>query len=559
MKGWFSTRVGDRDYQAGWESGQIERSQIEADFKITVNDLDDLLRLRSGSADLSGTVLAPQLSEHVLTVTAGEFRLFDTDPRNVETWNMSYRMRLASQDGGQFRLEGTKVLHDDPGFDVWADTTTLYVRVNAERDSVSGAGILHLSAAGLLRELRTLKVIQEPDARKRRDYLKRFLAMFAGRLVHIYGPLDEDGRFWGKSVDRGPVEPKDGCTPDLVLWLDGRQRWRNDKRHDGEYARLQLTRFQGGDQGPVMLAPGFAMAARSFAMRTNPTNLVACLLDHKYDVWLFDYRASIELPSAHDYFTLDDIAREDWRDAVGEVVRRTNSEQRGVQVVGHCAGSVTFLMAMLDGLRGVRSAVCSQFTMYPRSWWFNRVKVRIPLPQFLQLLRVRTLSPGTQPRWWNKMLDVALTPVPVPRGERCGSALCRWVNLVYGMTHRHAQLNDATHRALVQSFGVGNLRSIEHLGLMIRKALVVESRGKNVYLPHADQLAIPIHFLVGRHNTIFSPATTDDTLHWLRRSNYPPSLYSVTELEDYSHLDCFIGEKAAAEVFPTIVDFLDST
>lgn len=556
MKGWFSASVGDRDYQGGWDRGRADGSPLRADLTIVVDNLTRLLDDRAGSGRLEGTVLAPKLSPHPLKVTDGEVRLFERDPQRVETWDMRYLMRTASVDGGHYRFEGVKVLHDDPGFDVWKDTTTLSVRILDEDDSASAAGVLRLSAINLFRQLRTLKVTGVPDAKRRRQYLLRFLAMFAKRLVHIYGPLDEDGRFWRRPVTRGPIMPKEGRTPDLVLWCDGQDNWHDDGTPPGRDAWLRLTRFKGGDKGPVMLVPGFAMSARSYAMRTNQTNFVAYLLDNQYDVWLFDYRACIELDSAKTLFTLDDIARKDWRLAVSEVLHRTGREQEGVQVVGHCVGSVTFLMAMAAGLTGVRSAVCSQFTMYPRSWWFNVAKT--PAAQLLRPLGIHSLSPDTDPTLWNKLLDIALWPLPVPRGERCGSALCRWLNLVYGMTHRHAQLNDETHRALVDSFGVGNLRSIEHLGLIFRKGRAVDIRSEDVYFQHPERLAIPIHFLVGKRNTMFFPDTTNETLHWLRRSNYPPSLYTYTEFGDYAHLDCFIGEKAALEVFPDIVQQLDA-
>jgi cholesterol oxidase len=559
MTGWFSTRVGDRDYQSGWDRGRVDGSRLEADLTITFDDLDELLRNAACPGHLDGTLRAPTLSPYALTVTDGEFRLFEPDPDHVETWNMRYRLRLASDEGRPYRFEGVKVIHDDPGFDAWADMTTLFVRILDDRDVALGAGILRVSAVDLMRELRTLRVLREANPLKRGRYLWRFLRMFAGRLRHTYGLLDEEGRFWGTRVTtREPVEPKLGRRPSLVTWCDGRGRWHDDGRRPGSDAWLQLTRFEGGPKGPVMLAPGFAMAARSFAMTTNNTNLVAYLLDHQYDVWLFDYRSSIELPSARTEFTFDDIAREDWPVAVREVLRRTRSEAKGVQVVGHCAGSVTFLMAMLAGLTGVRSAVCSQFTMHPRTSWFVRTKVRVPIPPLLRAYGVRTVSPDTERTWRNMALDVALAVIPIPRGERCGSALCRWVNLMYGMTHRHAQLNDATHRALVQSFGVGNVRTIEHLALIMRRGLAVDHSGENVYMAHPHRLAIPIHFLAGKQNHLFLPSSTEQTLQWLTTQNSPASLYTSTELRDYAHLDCFVGPHAEDDVFPVILQHLDA-
>ena len=69
-----------------------------------------------------------------------------------------------------------------------------------------------------------------------------------------------------------------------------------------------------------MLASGFAMSATSMLTPTIHPNLVELLLDEGYDVWLFDYRAGIDLPSADTQFTVDDIAYLDWPRAVDEVL-----------------------------------------------------------------------------------------------------------------------------------------------------------------------------------------------------------------------------------------------
>jgi pimeloyl-ACP methyl ester carboxylesterase len=559
LKGWFSTDVPDGEYEVGATRGRTEGSLLEAEVTVTFDDLEELLRQPASPGRLDGEVLAPKLSPFPLTVTGGEFRLFEPDRRHVETWNMRYSMALTSDEGGRrYRLEGVKVLHDDPGFDIWKDTTRLYVRILDHDGTSLGAGVLCVSLADLIRNLRTVRVLREPSPAKRTAYVGRFLRLWASRLLHTYAGLDEkDGRFWGNPrAKKKPVEPTPDRRADLIAWCDGREQWHDDGTPPGDDAWLQLTRFNGGSKGPVMLASGFAMAARSFALTMNKKNLVACLLEKDFDVWLFDTRSSIELESARTEFTLDDIARKDWPVAVREVLRRTQGDN-GVQVVGHCAGSVTFLMAMLAGLDGVRAAVCSQYTMYPQTSSFIKAKVRIPVPQLLQMLGFKTLSPNYGQTWKNKLIDTALAVVPIPRQERCGSALCRWVNLIYGMTHRHAQLNDATHRALVEAFGVGNLDTIKQLGLIMRRGIAVDHSGNNSYVEFPDRLAIPIHFLVGEHNYMFFPATTDTTLRWLGEHN-DPSLYTYTELPGYAHLDCFIGRNAADEVFPGIIDFLDA-
>ena len=85
--------------------------------------------------------------------------------------------------------------------------------------------------------------------------------------------------------------------------------------------------------------------------------------------------------------------------------------------------------------------------------------------------------------------------------------MCRWINAIYGCTHRHAQLNDRTHRALNEMFGVGNIKAIKHLALMMRKGLAVtEQGGKGYFADPGNMAEVKLLLLQGRHNYIFRPA-----------------------------------------------------
>ena len=81
-----------------------------------------------------------------------------------------------------------------------------------------------------------------------------------------------------------------------------------------------------------MLAPGYGNAARAFALDTVPKSFTEYLGEHGYDVWLFDYRASPDLPSSRTQFTVDDIAMRDWPAAIAHVRSETGAES--VQALG---------------------------------------------------------------------------------------------------------------------------------------------------------------------------------------------------------------------------------
>jgi cholesterol oxidase len=315
-----------------------------------------------------------------------------------------------------------------------------------------------------------------------------------------------------------------------------------------------LTRYRGGDKGPIVLVPGFAMQASSFAPPTIDTNLVEFLVERGYDVWLFDYRASIALPTANTSFDIDQVVTEDWPEAIAEVRRVTGAPT--VQALGHCVGSLSALMTVLAGTEGIGALVCSQFTVHPVTSRLNRTKNALHIVDAMHALHVRAMRPDARPTWQNKAMDAALAVVPFPRGERCGSPTCRWLNSIFGLTHHHAQLNDATHESFAEAFGWSNIVGLRHLSLISRKQQAVDAMGRDVYLPHVDRVTMPVLFVQGSRNHIFRPAGTQRTVEWLR-AHHDPSKIELFEHPDYAHLDMMVGKNASSEVFPRIVEFLD--
>jgi len=564
MRGYFSTQV-TRGFRAGWLRGRADGSSIDCTLTIDFEDLRETLEHPDRPARVSGTVDAPRLSPYELTVEDGEFILLERDDQRVETWHMRYRMRLLARDGRHYRLDGLKVLHDRPGFDAWWDTTTLYTTISDGGGSPLGVGIMRIRLADFLRQLRTIRVRNVIEPGRREAYLLAFVWLFARSLLRIYGgPLDEASRFpplpSGPECDQTPPPPPPAeralrLPAAESRWCDSTGGW-HQGAEPGRDAWLRLTRYQGGSKGPVVLAGGFGMSSSSFVTTTIAVNLPEYLVERDYDVWLFDYRASIDLPSACGEFTVDDIATRDWPVAVSEVLRVTGAAS--VQALGHCVGSVSLLMAMLAGMPGVRSAVCAQFTTHLVNSPVNRVKAALHLTEALHAFGTRRLAPNTRFDVPDVLLDLGLRALPMPSQERCGQAVCRWINAVYGCTHRHAQLNDATHQALNRMFGVGNIKSLEHLALMTRRGLAVDHLGRDVYLPHRERLRLPILLLQGERNYIFSPEGSARTLRWLQ-NGCDPSLYTRAVLPGYAHLDAVVGRDAARDVYPLILEHLDAT
>src|SRR6516165_9513447 len=128
MSGYFSTTVKD-DYQRGADRGEAENSPFTFTLTIVAEDLDKMVTEAAHEARMVGSVVAPALSPHPLTVNEGKFQLFVVDPDQPATRRMWYRMRLHADEGRVYFFEGFKVIADRPVTDVWHDTTTLYITV----------------------------------------------------------------------------------------------------------------------------------------------------------------------------------------------------------------------------------------------------------------------------------------------------------------------------------------------------------------------------------------------------------------------------------------------
>ena len=77
------------------------------------------------------------------------------------------------------------------------------------------------------------------------------------------------------------------------------------------------------------------------------------------------------------------------------------------------------------------------------------------------------------------------------------------------------------------------------------------------YFEHPERIAdTSLLLLQGSQNYIFHPVGTLKTLRWLTDAN-PRGDYQREVLHGYAHLDAIVGTRAAVDVYPRIVNFLD--
>jgi cholesterol oxidase len=557
MKGYFSTQAKtptpplqlDPIYQRGFDQGQTDNSPFQFTLTIASEDLDDMVSNPSHEARMVGTVLAPAISPQPLTVADGRFNLFTVDSNNVDTHNMRYRMKMVSEDGHTYYFEGFKVTHPDFVFQVWPATSTLYITIYDGESTASpilGKGILHIAPEDFARQLTTMKVTNAGSLTERLAAGARFARFFLGPLFDTYADVFVRPSVFNPNGPPRQKRPLRVGAPQVAFF----------KTEDG--VGLRLKRYQGGAKGPVMLSHGLGVSSLIFSIDTIETNLLEYLFAHGYDVWLLDYRSSIELPSATFQASGDDVATKDYPAAVSKVLELTGA--KSLQMVVHCWGSTTFFMAMLAGLKGVRSAVASQIATQIRTPLAMHLKTGLHLPSFLKAAGIESLTAyvGNHESLLAKVYDAGLKLYPVEIKNRCISATCHRITFMYAPLYEHANLNEETHDVLQEMFGVANMKAFMHLARLANTGRLVDFEGNDIYLTHSDRLAIPITFIHGANNECFLPESTEITLQDLAAAN-GNNLYKRRVIPGYGHIDCIFGKNAVNDVYPFILEHLEAT
>ena len=548
MRGFFSTSVRDGRYEDGEKAGQAENNAFAFTLTITTDDVNVLVSDPNHPAGMAGTATAATISPDPMTVSNGVFNLFVDDPGSVDTKLMKYAMTLTTTGGRVLSFSGFKVVHKDTALQAWPETSTLYTTIRDganETAPILGQGILHILPADFQKQMQTL---EEPGAASPAEQLQAaatFGQYFAQVTWRAYGGPFAGPTVFDKNAPPRKRRPLRVGPPEVYPFVTS----------DG--VTLRLTRYRGGSKGPVILSHGLGVSSLIFSMDTIDTNLLEFLYARGYDVWLLDFRASIDLEASKTPSSGDDVAQKDYPAAVATVREVTGATS--VQMVVHCWGSTTFFMAMLAGLEGVRSVVCSQIATEIRTPQTTTIKTGLHVPSFLQAIGVTSLTAYTdnEEGLLDKMYDAGLNLFGADVAKFCSSATCHRITFMYALLYEHAQLNQATHDALHEMFGIANMQSFVHLEKLTNAGHLVNDAGDEVYMSQLKRLALPICFIHGSLNQCFLPESTALTLAVLQAVN--GDRYERHVIDGYGHIDCIFGKNAAVDVYPIIADYLDRT
>ncbi|MGH3129330.1 MAG: alpha/beta fold hydrolase [Gaiellaceae bacterium] len=319
---------------------------------------------------------------------------------------------------------------------------------------------------------------------------------------------------------------------------------------------IQVRGERPATRGPVLLVHGAGVRANLFRAPVG-TTIVDALLDAGYDVWLENWRASIDLPPNE--WTLDQAAVHDHPTAVRTVVNETGADE--VKAIIHCQGSTSFMMSAVAGLvPEVKTIVANAVSLHTIIPPVSRFKIKRLLPL------IRPLTRYLDPQWGVEAPTATAKAIALMvrlTHHECDNAVCKMASFTYGTgwptLWRHENLNEETHEWIKGEFAHVPLTFFAQMARCVGQGHLVSVEGRPELPPdfvaQAPQTDARFVFFAGGQNRCFLPESQRRTFAFFDEQR--PGYHALHELPDYAHLDVFIGKDAGRDVFPLMLRELE--
>jgi cholesterol oxidase len=569
MKGYVT--FGETDYDRGFRKGKEDDTFLMFHLTITAEDVGRFLTDPQHEASAVGYVRCPALGDD-MPVENGIFNLFVDYTGRLDK-RMIYRLYLNHEEEGPLTLSGFKVIQDDPGQDVWADTTTLFTRllrghVGPEEEAtaeVFASGIIHIYHRDFLKQITTIRV-EAPTLAEKSEAWLQFGKAFFGPLWEVYGSRVAGGQTqtirYPREEDRSPREiplythegVKNAAHETITF----------NTEDDLGLSFERFTRAECDDV--VMIAHGLTTSTDMFIMPEH-YNLVSYLLDNGFtDVWSLDYRMSNRhsYNLTHHRMNMDDIALFDYPAAIATMRERIGD--RRIHVICHCLGAVSFTMSLFGkAVDGIASVIANSAALTPRVPAWSHLKLYVA-PFFVEYVLG---YPYLNPRW---SYDPGLSSGKIfskinSRFHReCNVPACHMLSLMWGSGHpalySHENLADVTHRRGGDLYGGTSMNYYRHVRKMVRAGRAVKydpsdpkyDRLPNDYFQYAREIETPVLFMTGEENRVFADS---NVYCYQKLEELVPGRHELHVFPRYGHQDVFMGKTNHVDIFPRLLKFLD--
>ncbi|RDW70881.1 uncharacterized protein DSM5745_08392 [Aspergillus mulundensis] len=503
----------------------------------------------------TGTVSCRALSRLPMRAISGELDFFVPDEQGTDSTTLSYTLPLRNVEGTELTLTGLKTIDLSSALSIprlWKATTTVEVHVTDARGERIGAGVVRIPGmSSLYRQMRTFHQTKKPA---HISMLVVFLLYFMFQLIVVFfHPLIS--RFWDRAHPRTQEKERSHGRD------SGKQR--PSAIHEivtSDNVKVKLDVYNAAktdsQQPPILFLPGITGLNPAHSIFTLPfqrCNMVEYFASRGHRCYVLTPRWGLDERVAGECTVFDsrlDIA------AALEYIGRA-SENSKPYIVAHCQGSVALSMALLTGtikadqILGITAN--SVFMNQVFAYW-NAIKASSPLlirayelldgPYFPIDFSTRTKSVS------QRILDFLLSLYPVPRRDRCSSPACHRTSFAFGLLWNHRNLDRRIHDNIDRFFTGTSTKSLEHITRMDSAGSCLDNNLNSLLtIENLENLrGVPILFISGSENEVFSPETTLKDYELLRRA-FGEGMYRRFLVDGYGHLDPIVGKNAERDVY----------
>lgn len=324
--------------------------------------------------------------------------------------------------------------------------------------------------------------------------------------------------------------------------------------HDGVKCNLKHLISSKVSKCPVLLVHGAGVRANIFNPPSS-NNIVSMLAEEGYDVWLENWRGSIDLEP--NFWNLDQVALNDHPAAVKKIVEISGSSE--IKAIIHCQGSTSFMISAVLGLvPEVKTIISNAVSLHPVVPKYAKVKLNYYLPF------VKLLFPYLNPAWGLMAPDLKskILRLIVSASHREKDTLVgKFVSFTYGAGWPALwlleNLDEKTMNWIQHEFAAVPLTFFDQIKTCVNRGVLVpvDSQSTDTYLDSKPKTDARIVLFGGEKNLCFHPDSQRNTYDYLNNIN--PGFHKLYILDKYSHLDVFLGKNAHRDIFPIMINELN--
>ncbi|KAL4907588.1 hypothetical protein BDW74DRAFT_176339 [Aspergillus multicolor] len=508
----------------------------------------------------TGTVSCQALSRRTMRIMSGELDFFVPDEDSADLTTLLYTLPLRTIEGAELRLTGLKALDKPSAFSIprlWKASTTVEVQVTDAIGERIGAGVVRIPGlSSLSRQMRTFHPTEKP-ANGAWFALGMFLLYFAFQLVVVFfHPLIPS--FWIRPRLGTQQRQRHGGRDQ-----DIKAKQRPSQRHEvitADNVEVKLDEYNavGADsrQPLILFLPGITGINPAHSIFTIPfqhCNMVEYFTSRGHKCYVLTPRWALDEGVAERSTVFN--SRLDIAAALEYIAR--NSENAKPYIIAHCQGSVALSMALLTGTvkaNQILGITANSVFMNQVFGYWNAIKASSPL-----LIRAYELLDGSYfpidfstrtKTVAQHILDFLVSLYPVPGRDRCSSPACHRTSFAFGLLWNHRNLDRSIHDNIDQFFTGTFTKSLEHITRMGSAGSCLDNTLNSLLTPEnlENLRGVPILFMSGSENEVFSPETTSKDYDLLRRT-FGEGMYRRFLVDGYGHLDPIVGKNADRDVY----------